>query len=214
MASILEVLSVAQKASQFALEMQGRSFGLQFATVTNNRDPLNLRRIKCTSEAKGGLTETDWLMAMRLIPNYDPPMPEVGTSVVIGFVDGDPHDGIWLGPVVNRTNPQDNSQADPVRDNSQTIPGNSSETIGGDSALTVKGRWEIVTEKFTYHKTQLLMEDLLRLQLAEGLPAASEANRGKMLVVKGLSGVPDRTYICLRNANGTYKWVNFASGDS
>jgi len=136
MSNIFRTLVESQKANQVALDGLGRSFGLQFAIVTNTADPLQLRRIKCTTEAKGGLTETDWLMALKVIPSYDPPIPPVGSSVIIGFIDGNPHDGIYLGSTINQTNPQDQAQADPVKDNTQTIPGDSLERI--DQNLTIK----------------------------------------------------------------------------
>jgi hypothetical protein len=136
MSNIFRTLAESQKANQLALDGLGRSFGLLFAIVSNTADPLQLRRIKCTTEAKGGLTETDWLMAMKVIPGYDPPIPPVGSSVIIAFIDGNPHDGVYLGSTINRTNPQDQAQSDPVRDNSQTIPGDSLERI--DQSLTIK----------------------------------------------------------------------------
>jgi Type VI secretion system/phage-baseplate injector OB domain len=134
--NIFRTLAESQKANQVALDGLGRSFGLQFAIVTNTADPLQLRRIKCTTESKGGLTETDWLMALKVVPGYDPPIPPVGSSVIIGFIDGNPHDGVYLGSTINRTNPQDQAQSDPVKDNTQTIPGDSLERI--DQNMTIK----------------------------------------------------------------------------
>lgn len=209
--NILQTLADAQKASAYALEARDRQYGLQFATVTDNQDPNNLRRIKVTTEAKGGLVSTDWVMAMRLIPNLDPPLPQVGTSVIIAAIDGDPHDLVWLGPVINMTNPQDDRQSDPINDNSQTIPGDNRKEVGGMSELKIEKSWDITTKEHTHHRTQMLMYDLLRLQLADGLPEANEENRGKMAVVKGS---PDRAFICLKNYNDTYKWVEFAKGDT
>jgi Type VI secretion system/phage-baseplate injector OB domain len=134
--NIFRTLVESQKANQVALEGLGRCYGLLFAIVTNTADPNQLRRIKCTTESKGGLTETDWLMALKVIPGFDPPIPPVGSSVIIGFINGDPHDGVYLGSTINRTNPQDQAQADPVKDNTQIIPGDSLERI--DQSLTIK----------------------------------------------------------------------------
>lgn len=213
--NILQTLADAQKASAYALEARDRQYALMFGVVTDNQDPNNLRRIKVSLEGKGGLVSTDWVMAMRLIPNLDPPLPQVGTSVIVAAIDGDPHDLIWLGPVINQTNPQDDRQSDPINDNSQTIPGDNREEIKGASTTVIDKSWDITTTEHTHHRTQLLMYDLLRLQLAEGLPEANEENRGKMAVVKGTQGAsPDRSFICLRNRNGSYSWVNFASGSN
>lgn len=213
--NILQTLADAQKASAYALEAKDRLYALMFATVTDNNDPNNLRRIKVSLESKGGLVSTDWVMAMRLIPNLDPPLPQVGTSVIVAAIDGDPHDLVWLGPVINATNPQDDRQSDPINDSSQMIPGDNREEIKGKSELKIDKSWDITTTEHTHHRTQMLMYDLFRLQLAEGLPGASEENRGKMAVVKGAEGAnPDRAFICLRNRNGSYGWVNFASGSN
>jgi hypothetical protein len=139
MQKIFDILTSAEKAARSNNE--GRIFGLMFAIVTNNQDPMNMRRVKVTLESKGGQTQTDWALAMRLIPNYDPPMPAIGTSVIVAAIDGDPHDLVWLGPVVNNTNPQDGEQSDPLNDNSQTIPGASSEAIGKSWSFSTGEDW-------------------------------------------------------------------------
>ncbi|NJR40953.1 MAG: hypothetical protein HC781_21590 [Leptolyngbyaceae cyanobacterium CSU_1_4] len=172
MSKILEVLAESLRANQVALDLQGRQLGLMFGIVTNNQDPLKLRRIKVTTEAKGGLTETDWVMAMRLIPNYDPPLPLVGTSVIIAAIGGNPHHMIWLGPVINQTNPQDDNQGDPINDNSQTIPGSSDERIEG--SLTIKVGKQITIQNdagasLTLHESgAVILEDKWKNRLTLG----------------------------------------------
>ena len=146
--AIFSILAQSQKVNQIGLDLFGRQFGLQFAIVTNCDDPLKLRRIKVTTESKGGLTETDWLMPVKILPYYDPPIPPVGSSVIIGFLDGNPHDGVYLGSTINRTNPQDTDQSDPVADNSQVIPGDSRESIGGFFELLIKGYLKETVEKY------------------------------------------------------------------
>jgi len=44
------------------------------------------------------------------------------------------------------------------------------------------------------------------------LPTASETYRGAMIRVEGGEGVADTLYICMKRANGTYAWVQIASG--
>ena len=146
--AIFSILAQSQKVNQIGLDLFGRQFGLQFAIVTNCDDPLKLRRIKVTTESKGGLTETDWLMPVKVLPYYDPPIPPVGSSVIIAFLDGNPHDGVYLGSTINRTNPQDTDQSDPVADNSQVIPGDSRESIGGFFELLIKGYLKETVEKY------------------------------------------------------------------
>lgn len=146
--AIFAILAQSQKVNQIGLDLFGRQFGLQFAIVTNCDDPLKLRRIKVTTESKGGLTETDWLMPVKVLPYYDPPIPPVGSSVIIAFLDGNPHDGVYLGSTINRTNPEDTDQSDPVADNSQVIPGDSRESIGGFLELLIKGYLKETIEKY------------------------------------------------------------------
>ena len=136
---ILSVLSEAIQANQFALDMKGRSFGLKFCTVTDNRDPLGMRRLKVTTESAAGLVSTDWLLRLPIVPNYDPPLPAVGASVICGFIDSDPHDGLWLGVTCNDTNPADDTQENYIDDSTIRIPGNNKESIGGNDTQTVEG---------------------------------------------------------------------------
>jgi len=148
MSEIFKILAESVKANQYALDMEGRTSALQFAIVTDVEDPLNLRRIKCTTESKGGLTATDWLMPVKVLPYFDPPIPPVGSSVLIAFIDNDPHDGCYLGSTINKTNPEDVDQETPRDDNTQTIPGNSKETIGGWFEELIKDYWKQTIEKY------------------------------------------------------------------
>lgn len=136
---ILDVLADSIKANQYAKDMQGRSMSLLFCKVTDNQDPLGLRRIKVTTEGKGALTSTDWLIRMPLIPNYDPPLPPIGSCVVCGFFSGDPHDGAWISVVNNSLNPPDTNQKNPINDSTILIPGDNKETIKGDDTRKVEG---------------------------------------------------------------------------
>lgn len=180
MSKLLETLAESLRANQVALDLQGRQLGLMFAVVTNNRDPKKLRRIKVTTESKGGLTESDWLMAMRLIPNYDPPLPQIGTSVIVAAIAGNPHHMIWLGPVINQTNPQDDQQADPINDNSQTVPGHSDERIDGNLTVKVGQRLTLQTDagaKLILHESgAIILEDKWNNRLVLGGATANLGN--------------------------------------
>lgn len=166
MSNIFEALAAAQSSSQFAQDLMGRSLGLQFGIVTNTDDPLKIRRIKCTIESKGGLTETDWLMALKVIPNYDPPIPPIGSSVILGFIDGNPHDGVYLGSTINQTNTQDDGQADPVADSTLTIPGDEKETIGGNSTHTIEGDFTHTTKGNVEETIEGTAETLIKKALS------------------------------------------------
>jgi hypothetical protein len=83
----------------------GRIQGCQYAIVSDNQDPLGLGRVQAYEPAKGAKSSTDWLF--RILPMYGltPPVPRVGDTVLIGYVDADPHKGVYWGLVVNAVNP-------------------------------------------------------------------------------------------------------------
>jgi hypothetical protein len=133
------ILAESLKANQISLDLRHRTLSMVFATVVDNRDPLGLRRVKCSTESKAGLTTTDWLLQLVPWPYHDPPLPAIGTSVIIGFIDGDPHDGFFVSVCISDVNPADTEQQNPVEDNTLYIPGDNKETIGGDSTELIEG---------------------------------------------------------------------------
>ncbi len=165
-----------------------------------------------TTQSKGGQTESNWLWRVVEGPYDDPPLPRVGQTVPVAFFDGDAHEGCYWGVLTNFPNPE-RPKEDAEKDDWEAIEGNQKIQVGGDRNLTVQGRWDITTDS-THHHTELLMYALFRLWLADGLTAATEENRGKMLVVQGVSGVPDKAYICLKNYDNSYSWKEFASGST
>jgi len=44
------------------------------------------------------------------------------------------------------------------------------------------------------------------------LPAPSATYRGRMIRVEGASGVADKLYICMKNTDDSYSWIEVASG--
>lgn len=219
MDSIFETLRQAKQTGKQAADLVGRSPMTQMGIVSNNEDPLGKRRVRVALQSKGAQTETDWLWRLTDGPYDDPPLPRLGQTVVVAFFEGDPHHGCYFGLQTNEPNPE-RKKENPEKDDwewiegTQTleVKGDQKITVGGDRGLEVEGKWEVTTKEWTYHYTQLIMDDLLRLQLAEGLPTASEVNRGKMLVVKGPLGQPDRSFICLKNFDESYSWKEFAKG--
>lgn len=86
-------------------DLTGRAFGLQLGVVTSNEDPLGLARIKATVSNLGAKTDTDWLYRLVPCPKISLPVPTIGETVVVGYLDGDPHKGIYLGTNQNLLNP-------------------------------------------------------------------------------------------------------------
>lgn len=111
MDSIFSILTAATQASQIANDLAGRAPYTTLGVVTDVDDPDDLRRVKATIGAKGGVYSTDWLLRRLDAPGDDPPLPEVGQTISIEFIDGNPHQGIY-SVLVNRVNePQDKPSA-------------------------------------------------------------------------------------------------------
>lgn len=167
---IFETIIESQKANQFSLNQLGRVPSLQFAIVTNNVDPMKLRRIKVSTESKGNLTDSPWLLPLRIIPNYDPPLPPIGSSVVVGFLNDDPHDGVYLGNVNNLTNPPDQTQNNPLLDSTHLIEGDLHTVTGGkelhrtEDTHIITGKTEITIKNDLGAIVQLTKEGVIKLK--------------------------------------------------
>lgn len=144
MEQLFSVLRAATEAAKIANDQKGRSPFCQIALVTNNDDPLNRRRVKATLQSKGGKTETDWLYRIDPSPYHDPPIPRVGQTVIVFFIDGDPHNGVYLGTVTNQRNVERSLNL-PVEDDGRLVEGeqiesiklNRKATIGQNEDLTI-----------------------------------------------------------------------------
>jgi Type VI secretion system/phage-baseplate injector OB domain len=82
----------------------GRVLGTVLGIVTANDDPLGLNRIKVTTGDKGGLSETYWVMCVGAGTGITLPRPTLGSTVVIGFLNADPHSPVYLGVLHNGLN--------------------------------------------------------------------------------------------------------------
>lgn len=63
--------------------------------------------------------------------------------------------------------------------------------------------------KSTLNRLKELNEELLNaeeLRSGASLPTATAADRGKIFVVLGGSGVADTIHVCIKVAAGTYAW--------
>ena len=143
---IIEAIANATKAAQSTEDQKGRESAALFGAATNNADPVNQRRIKATTEAKGGLSEMDWAMRCLPTPFWDPPLPHPGMSLALDCFSGDTHDAQYAGVMVNRVNPPF-EKADPVNDDWRLIPGiqtlqvvgDRNTEIGGDESRAIEG---------------------------------------------------------------------------
>lgn len=131
-------------------ELCTRQPPLQEAIVTDNNDPTGMRRIRVTREAQGGQSQSDWIPAGRATCFSDEPIPPVGTMVLIGLVNGDPHKPYYIRTLSNATNPPDVGQLSPVNDNTTQIPGDDRQHVSGNRFIEVKGEKEEVVTGDSY----------------------------------------------------------------
>ena len=71
--------------------------------VTDNDDPLGLRRVKVALPEKGGQIETDWLVSGTGSPYINLPLPQIGQMVNVNFLEGNNHQGMWQSIINNAT---------------------------------------------------------------------------------------------------------------
>lgn len=94
--------------------LNGRVQGIQWGIVADTDDPLELDRIQVLDASKGGKSKSDWLVRVLPFPSISPPLPEIGDTVLISYVEGDPHNGTYLGIPQNNTNPNLHNRTDLV----------------------------------------------------------------------------------------------------
>lgn len=102
---ILEVIYKASQGGRVAGELTGRVLGLQLGICYDTSDPLQLGRIRVLEPSKGAKTYSDWLYRYQPFSNLSTPVPTPGSTVVYMYVDGDPHEGLYLGVIHNKLNP-------------------------------------------------------------------------------------------------------------
>lgn len=105
MEDLFRAIYAGAKAAQSTQDLHGRVYGIQLAVVADVADPLNLGRIKALLPSKGAKTLTDWLTRLMPWHGVSAPVLTLGDTVAIAFVDGDPHQGVYLGVLQNLINP-------------------------------------------------------------------------------------------------------------
>lgn len=105
MNELFQAIHAGSKASQVTQDLTGRTYGIQLAVVAQVEDPLELGRIKALLPSKGGKTLTDWLVRAMPWAGLSVPVLAPGDTVAVAFIDGDPHNGVYLGIIQNVANP-------------------------------------------------------------------------------------------------------------
>jgi hypothetical protein len=144
MNNIFEILNQSKKASQIALDQQGRIPYPTLAIVTQNQDYQNKRRIKVSFPSSPSL-ESDWIRRLDIAPGVDANLPPINSTVIVFFVDGLESNAYYL-PIINDTNPPKDKE-DVVNDYYSSIPGSKNVSVNGTDTLNVSGEVAINSEK-------------------------------------------------------------------
>ena len=140
---LLTSLLRAEQAADHAQDLQGRATYPVLCTVTNNDDPQGRRRIRCTVPAAPSL-ETTWLRRLETLPGFDPPLPTVGQTVLVLFVDGLETNG-WYVSAVNATNPPEAKQS-AQDDLYLTVPQGRLQLTVGAAQVTIENDGQVVVQ--------------------------------------------------------------------
>lgn len=150
--SFIDLLARLSKVEAQIQELDTRVHPLQVATVTEIDD--DRRMIRVTREVQGAQAQDYFLQAGRRSSCEDEPLPPVGTTVLVGAANGDPHDLHLIRTLCNDTNPPDPTQRSPRDDMTIEIPGDERRTVagnqvnqtGGDRADEVTGEYSLTAK--------------------------------------------------------------------
>lgn len=135
-----------RESVKLAEDLRGRVIGSQLGVVSVNEDPLNLRRIKVNFAENPDL-DSYWIMRSPTYHDIDPPLPKIGQTVLIEFVNGDITMGFYrvVQNDVNKPHFSDN----PAIDLSVKIEGDRISQIQGDDRSTANNhlRTSVVEDK-------------------------------------------------------------------
>lgn len=119
-------------ATRWVKYLESRDLTLHAGMVEVVGDPLF--RVKASLPSKGAKTLTDWLLRVLPFPGLCVPDLQKGDTVIIGFIDGDPHSGFYLGVPLNMVN-----QPDSRRDRLTYRLGNSVITVEPQQIVLQQG---------------------------------------------------------------------------
>jgi hypothetical protein len=136
MQQLFELWAQANKASQLAMDLEGRINYPTLGVVTNNNDPEGRRRVKVNTSLNPGL-DSRWLTRLSCNPYRDATVPAIGQTVLVLFIDGLETNGCYLS-IMNDTNPSYETDT-PLDDLKEEIKGNREVEVSTNDKLTVNG---------------------------------------------------------------------------
>ncbi|NDC40616.1 MAG: hypothetical protein EBZ77_03555 [Chitinophagia bacterium] len=160
---LLSALAGLDKLYSLAGDLEGRKDSTQFATTTDLLDPMGLRRVRTTTADKGALASHDYAMRSLPCPFWDPPMPSIGMALTLANFDGNPHDQVYDGVMVNAANPPF-TKVDPINDDWRRIPGTSTLEVGKAWTVTIGEGWTVTAQE----DATLTSEQVLTIEGAGG----------------------------------------------
>ncbi len=103
-----------------AADLKGRIVGTQLGIVTVNDDPDGKRRVKCKF-AHNPQLDSYWLLRSNPSSGVDVPVPKLGDTVTVNFIQGNPNHGLYQ-VLENDINPPHKTD-DELLDYSQKVEG-------------------------------------------------------------------------------------------
>jgi Type VI secretion system/phage-baseplate injector OB domain len=103
------------KASKAQADLlNGRRYGMLLGQVVDTNDPEKLGRIRVQFDFAEQVS--DWVFRSIPIQGYDPRLPVIGQTATIFAVDGDLHNLVYTGVLMNELNPGVSAKSDYVDD--------------------------------------------------------------------------------------------------
>jgi hypothetical protein len=145
----LDALAETKRLSAAAREFASRQLGVFLGIISNTTDPLQLGRVRATTADKGGLIESDYALKVLPCPGWNPPSFVPGQTALLANLNGDPHNRVYLGALLNATNPLP-PKPDPT-DDLRIIPGSAVLGVGrnmiieaGESITLKVGNYQLI----------------------------------------------------------------------
>jgi hypothetical protein len=150
-------LDTATNGARKADDLAERSLSSKLGVVVENDDPEGLRRIRCSFPDNPYLA-TYWFFRLNNAVDVDAPVPRVGHTVLVTFIDGDITKGCYQ-PITNAKNPSHSEiKENPLIDSSRVVFGNDyaninqsqEANVGENLHITVGTDYELtVSDKVT-----------------------------------------------------------------
>jgi hypothetical protein len=127
------------------------------ATVSDNKDPGNLRRIRVISQATGDQV-TDWIWPVEIAGTHTA-VPEIGQGVWVSYIGGDPEYPVWIGVFGKSPNTSKPVKLLPLK-NTVSLTGLSSYLIttkdaDGTTVVDVTASLVAMANKLKDHETRI-----------------------------------------------------------